>query len=243
MRETPCESQLIATIAASTSLQGQEEANFLDFEDAGSFGGDDEIIPSSYFEDRGFSFSAVAGASEATAEDVTFSFEAVGRDNTDGFWTSPSGRDEALQGDLGNYFLKAGTGNLEYNNAQYFKLTIDYTDPSLFASAEIWDIDGPEQYQVTAYDVSGNQIGSLTSPAGGLNGEPWYWMFDTDRGSEIQTIEIEAVGTGNLRGFAFDNFVAHPAPVPTALPVGAAGLGLVAIYRRKRRSKVETEDC
>ena len=92
------------------------QAGSLDFEDAASFGGDNAAIDASYFSSYGFGITAQAGNSAADAVDVTFAFESEGRDGTDGFWTrNEVGRDSAVSGHLGNYFMKAGTGDLAYN--------------------------------------------------------------------------------------------------------------------------------
>jgi hypothetical protein len=214
-------------------------ADVLDFEDAAAFGGDDAIISSKYFLSQGFDLSAVAGDSAETAREVDFSFEKVGKDGTDGFVTKGLGRDVARTGDLGNYFLKAGTGNLEYNKAKYFKLSVDYTTVSFGASGQIWDIDGPEQYQVTAFDASGALISTLTSPAGGLDGEPWDFSIAVDptSGRIIDKIDIEAIGTKNLRGFAFDNFDSHATPLPAGMSLSLMGLVMVAFRGRQIRQR------
>ena len=76
---------------------------------------------------------------------------------------------------------------------------------------------------------------TLTSPQGGLKSKPWFWRFQTSGDHKIAPIEIQTVGTGNLRGFAFDCSEAPPGPVPAELPLGLFGLGLVALRRRRAR--------
>ncbi len=221
----------------------------VDFEDAASYGGDNAAISDSYFENLGLSISAVAGDSAANASSVTFAFEATDRDGTDGFYTSGNRRDYALDGDLGDYFLKAGTGNLSYNNAKYFKMSIDYKESTNAASGEIWDIDGPEQYSVTAFDVNGGAIATLISPAGGLDGKPWTWSFEV--GNEIDKIEIDAIGTGTLRGFAFDNFdstgananaTSHATPLPSSAAIALLSFGTICSMRRYSRKENDTPE-
>ena len=170
------------------AISVQANGDTLDFENAAEYGGDDAVISDSYFEQYGLTFTAMAGNSEADATKALLSFEAAGKDGTDGYWTNRNDRDEALKGDIGNYFMKAGTGNLSYNNAKYFKMDIDYQKATQAASGEIWDIDGPEQYTVTAQDANGNIIASLVSPTGGLNGMPWLWSIDVGPTTAIAKI-------------------------------------------------------
>ncbi len=230
----------------------------LDFEDAASFGGDDALISPDYFASKGFSISVIAGSSEKKATEVPFAFESIGMDGTDVFQSRhTSTKDTALSGELGNYFLKAGTNDFAYKNAKYFKLSIDYSSLSTAASGEIWDIDGPEQYQVVAYDSNGNTLTTLESPRGGLDGEPWRFSVDIDpkTGKTIDRIEIESIGQGNIRGFAFDNFdgfstaassvspVTHATPLPTSLPLIVAGMTAFMVHRRTRAvSRTETHE-
>ena len=223
-------------------------AELVDFENAASFGGDDATITNDYFASYGLSVSAVAGNSKADASSAVLTFEAAGRDGTDGFWSAtPSGRDEAISGDLGNYLVKAGGGDLAYNKSKYFNMSLQYDNATSAASGEVWDIDGKEQYKVTALDANGNAIASLTSPVGSLDGEPWTWSFDMGDEASIAQIDVEFVSTqSTLRGFAFDNFnstqanpeaTAHAAPIPHAFSMGAACLiGLVANRSRRRKN-------
>ena len=225
-------------------------ADLVDFENADSFGGDDAVATNSYFADYGLSVTALAGADGSSAEQAALSFEAVGRDGTDGFWTDWLRRDEALSGSLGNYFLKAGTGDLSYGDAEFFQMSIDYDEATTAASGEIWDIDGPEQYQVTAYDSAGNAVASLESPTGGLNAEPWTWSVEVGGGVKISNVEITATGNSTLRGFAFDNFdstqaninaTSHNAPIPAAFPIGCVGLAMY--FARTRRLRTVGSRC
>ena len=223
--------------------------DLVDFENAADYGGDDAAVTADYFASYGLQVTAYAGSSAATATEAVLAFEQTGRDGTDAFWSSNSGRDEAFSGDLGNYFLKAGTGDLSYNNARYFNMQIQYDQATAAASGEVWDIDGPEQYKVTALDANGAELASLTSPTGGLNAEPWSWSFDVGA-DVISQINVEFVGSSNLRGFAFDNFNAtsanpdakgHAAPVPPAVALGLAGLSGSAWLRRRRTAEESLE--
>lgn len=236
------------TLTVLMTLCQVSGAAVVDFENAGDFGGDDAAVTNDYLSQYGVSFTAMAGMTASDAQQALLTFEATGADGTDAFGTGTvgSGRDEAFTGDLGNYLIKAGDGNLSYGRSEYFKLSIDYIDPTTAASGELWDIDGPEQYQVTALDANGNALATVTSPVGGLNAEPWAFSFDVgDAGVEIASLDVDFIGEGNLRGFAFDNFNAtganpnvvttHAAPVPMALPLGVIGLIGVAHRRRKLR--------
>lgn len=233
--------RLCAILLLCGNVSLAEEGSFLDFEDAGSYGGDNALLTSDYFASGGFSLTATAGASAAEARAVNFSFEAIGTDGSDGYVNSTGGRDLAQTGSLGNYFMKAGVSSLEYGKSKYFNLKIDYTEPTLRAGAEIWDIDGPEQYRVTAYDENGLKMGTLDSPQGGLDGQPWMWQFTGTNEARIAHIEIEASGSGTLRGFAFDNFEARPVPVPPAVALGFIGMsGLFARRRLLKRASQKT---
>ena len=229
-------------------LIASANADLVDFENAASNGGDDATVTSDYFKSYGLAVSAVAGNDRSSATAAVLTFEATGWDGTDGFWSSNTGRDEAFSGNLGNYFIKAGSGDLAYNRATYFNMKIDYAQATQKASGEVWDIDGKEQYRVTALDANGNAISSLTSPEGSLNAEPWTWSFDvTGDNQEISTIEVEFVSTkSTLRGFAFDNFNSteanynatasqRAAPLPPALVMGLAGMSALFVSRKSRK--------
>lgn len=229
----------------ATCLVCPAHADLVDFENAEDYGGDDAVVTADYFASYGLQVTAYAGSNAASATEAVLAFERTDRDGTDAFWSSGSGRDVAFSGDLGNYFLKAGTGDLSYNNAKYFNMAIEYDQATAAASGEVWDIDGPEQYKVTAFDSNGTELASITSPVGGLNAEPWSWSFDMGA-DVISQINVEFVGSSNLRGFAFDNFNAtgangdakgHAAPVPPAVALGLAGLSGSAWMRRRRKAR------
>ena len=239
------------TLIATLSLGSVVSAALIDFEDAASYGGDNAAISASYFDSKGVSITAFAGDNESSATQAVLSFEAEGRDNTDGFWSSSQERDVAYAGDLGDFLLKAGTTDLSYGKSRYFRMDIEYNDATSAASGEIWDIDGKEQYQVTAFDSSGTTLGTLVSPVGNLNAMPWAWSFDMGESEVISKIEVDFISTeSTLRGFAFDNFNAteanpnasvHAAPLPPAAPVALAALAVCAVARRKRNRRIEQD--
>ena len=218
-------------------------ADLVDFENAADYGGDDAIVTADYFTQYGLQVRAIAGDDAASATEAVLAFEAAGKDGTDAYWGADGQRDNAESGDLGNFLLKAGTGDLSYNKSRYFNMSIAYEKATQAASGEVWDIDGNEQYKVTALDSNGNALASLTSPTGGLDAEPWSWSFDV--GAEnIAQIDVEFIGNSNLRGFAFDNFNSteanagakvHAAPVPPAFAIGMVGFAGRALLKRRKQ--------
>ncbi len=127
---------------------------------------------------------------------------------------------------LGNYFLRLGTGGLEQAPAPV--LLIGYAAPVSAASAQIWDIDGHangnEQWLVSALDINRNVIDTRLSPLGvnhgpnSLDGLPWRWIFNHGTTTDIYGISIEFVGTKTSGiGLAFDNFSPATVPLPGAL--------------------------
>lgn len=234
---------------AALLVAGQSYAGVLDFEEAASLGGDDAAISSDYLASQGYSFTAVAGTSASTATSSGFAFEAVGQDGTDAFWTSTApNRDNAVAGDMGNYFAKSDQGPTDY-----FKLTVDYAELSTSVSGEIWDIDNNDRFQVTAFDASGNQIQTLTTPeTSWLDARPWAFSIDADpnSGQLIDRIEIESVAGYSAGAFGLDNFSytpstasTHAAPLPGALPLAFAGFtAMVASRRRKKTDNIDTPE-
>lgn len=224
------------TLALAIGCAAQLNAGTLDFEDAASFGGDNTAIDSSYFLNNGFNITAVVGNDAGTATDVTFAFEQTGDTDTNAGFIGPNGHDTAVSGDLGSYFLKLGPERLPHMNQEFLQMEISYTDLTLVASGEIWDIDGVEAYQVTAYDADGNVIHTLDSTeSGDLNSEPWEFSFavDPDSGQVIDKVVITSTGS-QVGGIGFDNFQANATPLPAALPLGIAGIGAFMIRKRRQ---------
>lgn len=222
-----------AFIASSATAH----ATLLDFEDAAAFGGDDAAVTDSYLQSYGISLNAVVGKNERKATDATLSFEQIGGDGTDAFSFYYVGQNLST---LGNYFLKLGPGNFPGDGSRFFIMSIAYDAAVDFATGEIWDIDGPEQFEVIGYDANGTEVASVESPAGGLDGLPWTWSLDAAGGNAISSVEINKLGNGRIEGLGFDNFsygstaaITANVPVPAAFPLGF--IGLVALLIRHRR--------
>ncbi|MEN0020278.1 MAG: hypothetical protein AAF747_05285 [Planctomycetota bacterium] len=173
--------------------------------------------------------------------DVNAVFERVGRDSQEGFYANNvgNGRDVALAGSLGTYFLRHHVALGD--NPEPFIITFDQGVGA--TSGEIWDIDARgdgsyEQWLVTGYDAAGGIVDQIASPvglkpseAGNLDSLGWTFSLNA-LGSAIDRVTIEYTGTAKGVGLAFDNFSAAAVPAPAAAAVlGLAGLG---IARRRR---------
>ena len=231
-----------AYCAATWLFVASATAGLVDFENASLHGGDDAVITDSYLAAYGMSITTLVGKKASSATEVQLSFEAVGREETDAFWTNSSGRDIALSDSLGSFFMKVGTEGREYKSSKYLKMSINFDETTTAASGQVWDIDGPQQYQVTAFDANDAAVASLESPIGGLDAAPWNWSVEVDGGVSISKVEIESIGNGTLGDFAFDNLnfgqadagtTGHNAPLPAAFPVGIVGLMAAAAMRRR----------
>lgn len=226
------------TICAFVISCATSQATLLDFEDAAAFGGDDAAVTDSYLQSYGISIQALMGKNERKATEAALSFEQIGGDGTDAFSMWNLGQDLSA---LGNYYLKLGPGNFPGDGSRFFIMSIGYDTAVDFASGEIWDIDGWEQFEVTGYDANGNEVASVESPYGWLDGQAWTWTLNAEDGNPITAVEINKLGNGKIEGLAFDNFsysssAANTAnvPVPAALPLGIVGLAALVIRRRQR---------
>lgn len=106
-------------------------------------------------------------------------------------------------------------------------------------SGYVLDLDGYEAWRVDAYDALHNLVESTsltTSSPNAGNGLATRWSFLRE---ENDISQIQIVYTGGLQwqvGFAFDNFSASHAPLPSSLALlltGGASL-LVPAWRRRR---------
>ena len=238
---------LLLTFAVVASLSATASANLIDFEDAAAYGGDNALADA-YLANFGISIEAEAGwfGDNRVAE---VQFERTGTDHSDAFISrnNPAGIDggaffgnaPALE-QVGDYILKIGSGNLPFYNVDHFTVSISYDSAVASASAQIWDIDGTEQFSVVGYDAAGNVVASVDSPTGGLDGQGWTWSLEAADGFSISRVDIDLIGGGNVRGIAFDNFNSsastHTVPIPAAFPMGCIGMAALAFKRRRRRT-------
>ncbi len=230
-----------ALLLASTASQ----AAVIDFETVpGSSPADKLAISNQYQTDFGVTFSLSTGG--------TPYLEQVGTsDSGNGFLNDVLNQyDRAATGyesQLGNYFLRIGTGGL--SSTPVPSLNISYDTAVAAASAQIWDIDGhsngTEQWLVEALDNHGTVIDSIYSPLGtthdaaSLDGKPWTWSFDHGGTADIYGIRLTFTGSKTSGiGLAFDNFSpSEPAVVPEPSTYLLFGIGLLALlgWGRRRR--------
>lgn len=229
---------LLAVVLAGSNAH----AGLIDFEDGGLLGGDDAAITDAYLQSYGVSITATAGKNDNKAAPTPLTLEGASADGTDAFLIDAWNWGADTSG-LGDYFLKVGTGDLPHWRDRSFNMSIQYNAEVSAASGEIWDIDGSEQYSVVGYDANGNVVASVDSPEGGFDGAAWTWSLDAIAGDTISSVEIDLIGNGRLRGFAFDNFdftlattnlTTATVPIPAAFPLGCLGLLGVMLHRRRQ---------
>lgn len=237
---------LIIVILSASNLC----ASTIDFETVPGSSPADKLAISNQYE-------ALFGVTFSTSGGGTPYLEQAGdSDDWQGFVNDKLGNkdDVAASGyesQLGNYFLRLGTGDLASTPVP--TLIIDYTNPVAAASAQIWDIDrhsnGFEQWIIKAFDATGTLVDSITSPVGlpaldtaSLDGKPWTWSFDHGATSDIYSIEvvfnqIAGAKTSGI-GLAFDNFSpSSAAPVPEPATMLLLGTGLVGLAGARRKFK------
>ncbi|USN99411.1 MAG: hypothetical protein H6810_01675 [Phycisphaeraceae bacterium] len=165
---------------------------------------------------------------EATGSDPITAFDAFGAD----------GPAPAFAEQLGQWFLRSESAL--NNSAPVGILVAQYDQPVPGCAGEIWDIDGPEQWEIRGYRAGETDpVVTVLSPAGGFNGEPWVFTL-ADPTVGFSRLEIEHIGTrpNNQLGLAFNNFIAsETVPGPTILttqPLGeirnAEGTETVTVY-------------
>ncbi|MEI6299867.1 MAG: PEP-CTERM sorting domain-containing protein [Betaproteobacteria bacterium] len=214
----------------------------IDFETVpGGVAADQVAISNQYQAGFGVTFSLSTGA-------VPFLEQVGDTDPGRGFYNTGLGvYDAAAAGfasQLGNYFLRIGTGSLQ--TAPMPQLVITYTTPVAAASAQIWDIDGnasgSEQWLVEAFGSGGGVIDSVVSPlattedALSLDGKPWTWSFNHGGSADIFALRLSFTGSksGGI-GLALDNFSpAAPVPEPSTWWLMICSAGLLAVARRRK---------
>jgi hypothetical protein len=166
-------------------------------------------------------------------------FEAVGSDQVTAFeGVGADGPRPEFAAQMGSWFLRSASA---LNNPDPVGVMVaQYDQPVPGCAGEIWDIDGPEQWEIRGYRAGETEpVATLLSPLGGLNAEPWVFsLADPDVG--FSRLEIEHIGTRpfNQLGLAFNNFSASESiPGPTILttqPLGevrnAGGFDTVTVY-------------
>ena len=113
-------------------------------------------------------------------------------------------------------------------------LLVDYTAPVSAASGILLDIDGTEQWTLTAFDASMISLATLVLPPNNvIDGSATFWSFNL--GSPVITrIEFQYTGIVTTAvGLAFDNFSPSSVPEPGIGILLAAGFGACA--RRRLR--------
>jgi len=208
----------LAATAVST-LGVAAQAAVLDFED-GTVTGEGTAISNQYQSSFGVTFSG-DGPKLVEVGAPTAGF--VPDDTPD-----PAGA-------FGQFFL--GTN---FDNGQT-DLTIDYDTAVDELRFQMGDIDGPEEFDITAFNGSGGMVDFLEVNAGDP-GTGNQSVFDVVlRGMGIKQVQIVGTSPGqpdrNL-GIAFDNFNPSSAviPLPAGLPLLAGGLAVLGVARRRSKA-------
>ena len=166
-------------------------------------------------------------------------FEAVGSDDITGFTgVGPDGPSALFADQLGLFFLRSLSALND--SSPVGVLVAEYSAPVPGLSGEIWDIDGPEQWEVRAFRAGETTPTAVQiSPEGGLGSEPWVFSL-ADPGPGFSRLEIEHIGTrpNSQLGLAFNNFRASesvPGPellvsTPASEQCNIEGVGEVTLY-------------
>lgn len=198
--------------ALTVGVAGEASAQFVDFENGASFGGDNASLPANAY--TGFQFSltdptdnTLPNSGLATLESSFLGQSPPTSDaNPQGFLNNATGNFDqgATPADaarLGNYFLR-GSG---LGQTTYPALLVTYDNLTSAASGEIWDIDGSaaegyEAWKVELFDATKTlldtivtPIGSLTAPIPpgtvNLDGKPYFFSF-TRSTNDVKYIRI-----------------------------------------------------
>jgi len=230
----------MVAVSALFSLSVSSQATLINFE-SGYVDNQDLNTPIELLDSLG-NASGVTLAS--TAGTMTIE-EAGNGDPALGFVNDQLGSadtDEDANYDLDYYFLRttaALSANLHDFNPVF---TLDFSDPAVYVSAQIWDIDGnfsqgTEAWKVTALlgDMSTTQI---LSPVGSnigsrsLDGKAWEFMFGSYAG--IKSITFEFIGSKTQGiGVAFDN-LAFAVSGPGSSMILFMGLAILLVSLRRK---------
>lgn len=203
--------------------------------------------------------SAYAWGSGASANSVSFSlvhtttsivasprFEEVGGTTANGVgfqstnsWNNQNYDTPATQGAMGQFFLTNGL-----NAIHNYEFVIDYANPVIDLSGQIWDLDasltnGYEQYEVT-YWLGATKLATQTSPqglhpnvVGSLDSKAWTFSHG---GVAMDQVRISYIGTNTASvGYAFDNFETGTTVVPEPSSTALLGLGTLGLLIRRKR--------
>jgi hypothetical protein len=220
----------------SSHLFGQTDPNVIDFEDnngsqpatLGNYSSTDlGMVDNNYFNTNygvTFHLNSTVGAAPFLAKvgDPMTAFQGPAFSGYTGcadFELTQGYEDLPAAGeDVGCFFLTDDTtvGALTPDLYAVYNTTGNFPNFPTQASGYLLDIDGNEQWTITAFSPMGTMIFAAGNPVvldaqtGGINvgdGIASYWEFDL--GVDIGCIHIKKKKNGNSVGLAFDNFSAR----------------------------------
>lgn len=229
--QVPLPSRVLDLILAGTFLLGTSVASaaIIDFESIPGGSPSDGLTISTQFESTlGMRFSLANGGAPVLAQ--------VGAPQTafQGFDHLP---DQPAPGVAAGDFFLTDDGIV---SGPPSALIVDYLTPVSAASGILLDIDGSEEWTVTAFDSALTPLDSLVLPPNNvLDGSASFWSFDL--GSPvIVRIRLEYTGAQNAGvGLAFDNFSPSSA-VPEPSTGLMVSLGLIVLAHRRRRLRTRS---
>jgi hypothetical protein len=256
MIKSPLKLATLFTLATIIGHANAAQVDLITFEPVdgylpdGSLAVDNAAITTQYRAQYGVSFGLDADNNLEIDSGSTLRLEDTS--NTNGNWGYVStlaeeeynNAESGYESQLGDWFLTNDRDG-EVSDT----ILIQYDNPVTQASGEIWDIDGrtngnSEQWQVSAYDQSGNLVENIESPIGvhnsvegSLDSKPWLWSFDVGSGQQIMKITMQAIGNVSNSPVAFNNFatasVGAPEPQFWAM---LTCFGLISLFVHRRRT-------